>query len=181
ATAVRNARHRVRAVVGRAVEPYTPAVLFVSSGRLAFLGPAVGLPGVPGVVIDATAGALPGVSPHAASSPDAVATAPGAADAAGAERRGDPPSAIARSFDVAAFAAEPRASPPGGIAEWPKQPVEVLAAPLGSGVDAAAVRTDGGSTARLAGRAFVVVEGDLTVTGETDLTGALLVGGRLRL
>lgn len=164
ATAVRGARHAVRAVLGRAVDPYAPAALVVESGEVRVLASAA----AEGPWIS---GSAPGVEPTVAALASVSAAAAAAARRelalAGGRLRGG--AAVARRLDVRRFAAET------GL---PVAPPETLAVSSGR---AGASRVAGGATARLVGRGLVLVEGDLTISGESSFEGVLLVAGRLGL
>ncbi len=167
ATAVRGARHAVRAVIGRALRPYAPAALVVASGRVRVLpgGPPDGPLIRGGLAAPAQAAAALG-----AATAGAVEVARRAIAAAGGRIVGDRAGLEVRRIDVGRLAAE------SGL---PVVPAGRLAALRASAPSAR--RVDGGETARLAGSGVVLVEGDLTVAGEIRFEGVLLAAGRLRL
>jgi hypothetical protein len=172
ATAVRGARHRIRATIGRGIDPYAPAPLVVSAGRLSFAGAAVGSPGVPGVVLDARRAVGSEQASLAATTAEATAAARAACDAASASFLGPRPTTVARAFDVDDFVSA------SGL---PAQPIALLDGAVGSAEAPAAVRVEPGDAQRLTGAGVLLVDGDLTVRAETHWTGVLLVAGRLRL
>jgi hypothetical protein len=172
ATAVRGARHGVRATVGRSVGPYAPAALVAATGRLSFAGSAVGAAGSPGVVLDARLAVGREQAALAAIRRDATESARAACDAASARLLGAHPATLARGFDTVRFVSD---------ASLPPQPTALLDGAVGSSEVPAAVRVEPGMAQRLTGAGAVLVDGDLTVLGETGWTGVVLVTGRLRL
>jgi hypothetical protein len=172
ATAVRGARRKVRAIVGRATSAYAPAALVVTTGALSFAGHAVGSPSEPGTIVDARDGGSRRPAALAAASADGLARALGASRAASAALVGPLATAHARAFDVRAFCASSGLSP---------VPPDAVVAGVGAPGAPVAMRVAPGVAESLVGEASLLVEGDLTVRGETRFAGVLLVSGRLRL
>lgn len=171
ATAVRGARHGIRATVGRSPEPYAPAGLVVASGRLSFAGSAVGTAALPGVVLDGRLARRREEAALAATTVAGTASARAASEAASAGLLGARGATVARGFDVRAFVSE------SGLVS---QPLGLLDGAVGSDQSPAGVRVEPGDAARLTGAGIVAVDGDLTVVGETGWKGVLLVTGRVR-
>ncbi len=161
----RGTRRHLRATVGRARQPWAPAVLVVTSGE-ARLEPGAS------VVVDATAGAATATAALAAASREASAALLATMRATGARLLGVAESAVADPVDVAAW-----------VSGWAAKAVdpERVAADLATSPAAIARMTGGGTMPSLEGRGVVVSTGDLEIRGRVAFTGALLVAGELRL
>ena len=165
ATAVRSARRRLRATIGRATLPYLPAVLVLVDGGFGI---------EPGARLSVDARLTSGSAPAALAAADRSSSEALLARllAAGAVVRGDRTTAVADPVDVAAWL---RAGSPA--------PVDAasLGAAFGATAPPAARVTTGGIAGALAGRGVVVSSGDLEIRGRVDFAGVILVAGELRL
>ncbi|MBY0280362.1 hypothetical protein K2Z84_33940 [Candidatus Binatia bacterium] len=173
ATSVRGARRTVDATIGRESAAYAPAALVVTSGAVAIAPALSGLaPESGGILVDATMPMDGGQAIVAATTPDAASAvwsslAASAATLAGRDRR-----ALARGFDVAAFAS---------TSTLVRERAEDLASARGTVASPAAVYLGAGTAPLLQGAGVVLVGGDLVVDGPVDWRGVVYVAGELHL
>ncbi|MBU6282601.1 hypothetical protein KGQ64_10205 [bacterium] len=165
ATGPRGTRRHLRATVGRARNPWVPAVLVVASGEASLAADAT-------LVVDATADAARGTAALAADSRESAASLLAQVRSAKSTLRGATESAVCDPVDVAAWAAASGVPPAG--------PASVAVDLAGSSVPLARV-VAGGSMPSLEGRGVVASTGDLRILGRVAFAGALLVAGELRL
>lgn len=172
-TSVRGARRMVDATIGREGAAYAPAALVVTSGTVAIAPALSGLaPDAGGIVVDATLPLDGAQAIVAASAPDSASGAWSSLTASGATLGGRDRRALARGFDVAAFAAT------SGLV---RERAEDLVSARGTLASPVAVYLAAGTAPALQGAGVLLVAGDLVVDGAVDWRGVVYVAGELHL